>query len=222
MKGGKYMKIKKYDISIKPIESCSYCGRYINMKKIKEYEFTFFNQKHLCVTFQCPVCKNISFAKYEIDYMSDEYNQTHPYEIVGKNTTIISFSAQFNKFSPGFVQIFNDSYSAQQLGLLSICGAGYRKALEYLLKDYLIKKEKNINNKYLADCIKLCDDLFDIDILNIMRKLGNASTHYENGNIEYDINTLNDYKDALLKVAYKIESMFDNDFFKEKYKKYLK
>ena len=103
--------------------------------------------------------------------------------------------------------------------MLSICGAGYRKALEYLIKDYLIKiKEKNINNKDLADCIEMCDDLFDIDILNIMRKLGNASTHYENGNIEYDINTLNDYKDMLRKVAYTIESMFSDNFYKEKYK----
>lgn len=220
------MKIKKYNIDIKPIDSCSYCGRYVDMKKIKEYEFTFFNQKHLCVTFQCPVCKNISFAKYEIDYMSDEYNQTHPYEIVGRNTTIISFSAQLNEFSPGFVQIFNDSYSAQQLGLLSICGAGYRKALEYLLKDYLIKIKKEDINKIrfekLAKCVNMCADLFDVDVLNITRKLGNDSAHYENGNIEYDINTLNDYKDMLLKAAYKIESMFDNNFFKEKYKKYLK
>jgi len=45
-----------------------------------------------------------------------------------------------------FVQIYNESNHAEQLGLSSIAGPGYRKALEFLIKDFLVfqnPKEKS-------------------------------------------------------------------------------
>jgi hypothetical protein len=40
--------------------------------------------------------------------------------------------------SGNFCDIYNEAYSAEQQSLMQICGMGYRKALEFLIKDYLI------------------------------------------------------------------------------------
>ena len=66
---------------------------------------------------------------------------------------------------------------------MQICGVGYRKALEFLIKDYLIKKiprdEEIIKKKLLKDCIK--DHIDSTKIKTIAEKaawLGNDETHY--------------------------------------------
>src|SRR5947209_9012383 len=43
-----------------------------------------------------------------------------------------------SNISPNFHKIYNEAYKAEQFGLMEICGVGYRKALEFLIKDYLI------------------------------------------------------------------------------------
>jgi len=85
--------------------------------------------------------------------------------------------------SPAFVQIFGEAEFAEQEELMQICGVGYRKALEFLIKDYLIKKkpdkEEFIKKKFLGNCIK--EDIDNLKIKQIAEKatwLGNDETHY--------------------------------------------
>jgi hypothetical protein len=67
--------------------------------------------------------------------------------------------------------------------LLEICGVGYRKSLEFLIKDYLIKldstKEAEIKIKFLGKCIE--EDIKNENIKNVAKRatwLGNDETHY--------------------------------------------
>jgi hypothetical protein len=39
--------------------------------------------------------------------------------------------------SPDLCAIYNEAQKAEQLQLLLVCGPGYRKALEFLIKDYV-------------------------------------------------------------------------------------
>ncbi|CAD6491876.1 MAG: hypothetical protein DIAAKJNI_00172 [Candidatus Argoarchaeum ethanivorans] len=66
---------------------------------------------------------------------------------------------------------------------MEICGVGYRKALEFLIKDYLISikpdEEENIKNRFLGRCIK--EDIESTKLKQIAEKatwLGNDETHY--------------------------------------------
>ena len=43
-----------------------------------------------------------------------------------------------SELSPNFCEIYNQAYIAEQTNLMQICGTGYRKSLEFLIKDYLI------------------------------------------------------------------------------------
>ena len=68
-----------------------------------------------------------------------------------------------------------------------ICGVGYRKALEFLIKDYLLvglaendtEKRDLIKNKFLGKCIE--QDVTNIHIKTVAKRavwLGNDETHY--------------------------------------------
>ena len=95
------------------------------------------------------------------------------------------FSTIINSISPQFVSIYNQAYHAEQIRLDLICGVGYRKALEFLVKDYLISKEtdeqviENIKKKFLGNCIQ--ENVQNDNIKNVAKRavwLGNDETHY--------------------------------------------
>jgi len=93
------------------------------------------------------------------------------------------FSKIINTLSFNFCEIYNQAYSAEQMQLSQITGVGYRKALEFLIKDYLISKEPDkaneIKRKPLGKCIN--DDITDANIREVSKRaawLGNDETHY--------------------------------------------
>ena len=52
----------------------------------------------------------------------------------------ISFSDNINELSPTFVSLYNQASVAEtNIQIYGLAGIGYRKSLEYLIKDYLIK-----------------------------------------------------------------------------------
>lgn len=59
------------------------------------------------------------------------------------------FPEPIEKISPSFCNIFNQSAHAEALKLLKVAGPGYRKALEFLVKDFLVTEEPD-----KADSIK--------------------------------------------------------------------
>lgn len=97
--------------------------------------------------------------------------------------------------SPSFEIIFSQSSSAESCGLDEIAGVGYRKALEFLIKDYCIykdvEKEEEIKKAHLGVVI---DRFVDDANLKACAKravwLGNDETHYVRKWEDKDINDL--------------------------------
>ncbi|MCY0979350.1 DUF4145 domain-containing protein [Chryseobacterium wangxinyae] len=94
-----------------------------------------------------------------------------------------TFSKEISELSPAFVKIYNEAYFAEQNNLLEICGVGFRKALEFLIKDYIIKKnpdkEELIKKILLGKCIN--EFVEDSRIKETAKRavwLGNDHTHY--------------------------------------------
>ena len=89
-----------------------------------------------------------------------------------------------------------------------MCGVGYRKALEFLIKDYLIRKhpkdEAAIKAKPLGRCID--DDVEDPKTKAVAKRatwLGNDETHYRRLWLDKD---LSDLKRLIELVLYWIEA----------------
>lgn len=94
------------------------------------------------------------------------------------------FSEIINEVSPLFGKIYNEAYGAEQMSLMEVCGVGYRKALEFLIKDYVMQgmdehTAEKIKKLPLAKCI---DDYVDDEMVKAVAKravwLGNDETHY--------------------------------------------
>lgn len=104
---------------------------------------------------------------------------------------------EVEEISPRFAEIYNQSISAESHGLTEICGMGLRKALEFLIKDYVISQgaeRSAIEPMSLGKCI--AEHVEDARIVACARRaawLGNDETHYlrkwEERNVE-DLKTL--------------------------------
>lgn len=105
------------------------------------------------------------------------------------------FGKTLTSISKDFVEIYNQSQQTEELGLNRICGPGYGKSLEFLIKDYAIlknpAKEKEIKEQYLSNVIK--DYVEDTRIKAVAERatwLRNDENHYERIWIEKDISDL--------------------------------
>ncbi len=128
-------------------------------------------------------CPNESCRKHFIlsEYFSKCYTIVEPNAGFSRK----EFSEIVHTISPEFTKIYNQAFYAEQMRLDQICGAGYRKALEFLIKDYLISKETeeqivdNIKKKFLNNCIQ--ENVKNDNIKQVAKRaawLGNDETHY--------------------------------------------
>ena len=160
-------------IETRPIE-CPYCHKmqipifYNGILKDDNNCFIYAQ----CTNEDCKMCHvlmyNFSSRKLEL------IKQSSP--------KVREFSKTIKELSESFCSIYNDAYAAEQMNLTEITGVGYRKSLEFLIKDYLIQKypddKDDIKKKFLGNCI---DDINSERIKEIARRatwLGNDETHY--------------------------------------------
>ena len=107
--------------------------------------------------FRCPRerCQSLFIARYS-PYSSHSsslnYCGSYPFERPDAD-----FSEHIEQISPRFCKIQNEAQKAEQEGWKLIAGPGYRKALEFLIKDYLcIAQPENlerIKSVQLGACI---------------------------------------------------------------------
>lgn len=105
------------------------------------------------------------------------------------------FTKHITELSPLFTQIYDEAFKAEQAGLLQICGVGYRKSLEFLIKDYLIQlkpsDKERIVGMFLGKCIE--DLIENTKIKQIAKRatwIGNDETHYVRKWEDKDVNDL--------------------------------
>ena len=167
-----------YNLSQLP-DKCPFCHNAITPNVL----FGHNHHYNLEVTMYCPneMCGKAFIAYYRIVTGSSTVQylgETSIGTLEGR-----SFPEKINEISPSFVVIYNQAYIAEQQDLKEICGVGYRKALEFLIKDYMIlslgvEKEK-IEKALLGNVI----DKFvkDTRIKSVSKRaawLGNDETHY--------------------------------------------
>lgn len=159
---------------------CPYCHKTI----IPEFLNDYLDKENVDIyaTLLCPNsdCNTPFIAKYE-GRSSAVFQYKKIITTTQKNEI---FSSEINKVSQKFIEIYNEAYFAEQYQLYEICGVAYRKALEFLLKDYLIlknsEKRENIIKSTIANCINTyIDDTRLKTTANRAIWLGNDHTHYE-------------------------------------------
>lgn len=114
--------------------------------------------------------------------------------------------------SSSFVEIYTQATKAEEEGLDQIAGVGYRKSLEFLIKDYVIflepDNEQAIKSKFLGKVI--ADHLEQFARLQNLAKaatwIGNDETHYVRRHDDKDIR---DMKQFIKSAAHFIVADYD-------------
>lgn len=183
-------------------DMCPICHHGIETKVIGS-NFTekdiFPKRTCLELIFRCPrlMCQE-AFIGYYRKFSDNSGNERGNYylnSVAPYNPEAPIMIDEIKAISPNFAKVYTQAHTAEKYGLDQICGVGYRKALEYLIKDYLIhthpNKEKEILENYLGTCIN--DYIDDIKIKECAKRatwLGNDETHYLRKWIEKDIEDL--------------------------------
>lgn len=147
---------------------------------------TDVGRKAECV-FQCPNydCRRLFIGYYDFENPTGKH-WIYALKAVSRGTVrYLPIDEIITKMSPAYEEIFNQASAAEQMGLNLICGVGYRKALEFLIKDYLMEKSdsaaarEKLQTKALGNCIK--ENITDDKVKKAAERatwLGNDETHY--------------------------------------------
>lgn len=160
-----------------------------------EEEFILFN-----AFFECPFCKKSFITAYSLAFSRQNISDYYYHSVKTLYSSPSYFEAQefpecIDKNYSSFVKIYNQSLEAEHHKLNEIAGIGYRKALEFLIKDFLIlhenKDETKVKSTALGNCISTMIDNPQLKIVASRATwLGNDQTHYEQKYTDKDINDL--------------------------------
>lgn len=163
----------------------------------------------------CPKCEECFLAHYSVNILGYRYQSygTLSY-LTPYGEEVSNFSDDIISLSPLFVGIYNQAEKAESIGLSEICGLGYRKALEFLVKDYAIhlhpENEDTIKKQLLSPCITENIDNSKIKALSTASAwIGNDETHYVRKHEDYNVNHLKAFIHAVV-------SFIDSDLSYEK------
>lgn len=152
----------------------------------------------------CPHCRDMFFAKYiGQSYSSGSFSRPALKCFFPINFRSAEFSESISELSPTFVETYNQSLSAESQGLTEICGMGYRKALEYLVKDYLIHldpdQEEAVKKELLGASIQRIDSRQIKTLAERSTWIGNDETHYVRKHEDLDYSDMKRFINALVR-----------------------
>lgn len=150
--------------------------------------------------FCCPKCDELFIGYYspteEVENINDVYNlkleSLKPHKVYLREVSEI-----IQEISPNFVLIYSEAFEAKEMGLNQICGVGFRKAAEFLIKDYAKQNagndegKKDIENIPTATVVNnyITDGRIQ-EIANRTLWIGNDETHYLRKWTEHDVDDL--------------------------------
>lgn len=147
--------------------------------------------KNVEVVYQCAFhgCKTF-FIGYYGPHPQPDLKALKP-----QRPEIPEFSDSIKALSSGFVEIFGQAEEARYQGLSQIAGSGYRKAFEFLIKDYAKSKAKDRSEEIEAMFAgKVVSEFVQDPRIEAVAKralwLGNDETHYLKKWEAHDINDL--------------------------------
>lgn len=194
-----YYHMKMYNVPRK----CPHCLHSISVV-ITDFHMQRYSS-HIDLNYlmhQCPECTNkfLTMHLRDNNKNSIEFIYCYPSHLKHEHTEAIK------KFFPRFTEIYDQAFVAEQMNHLTLAGAGYRVALEFLVKDYAIladptAKEKILkgNGMTLNNCIQeFYKDIESLVPAHVVRKLGNDFAHYTQEFKEVDFKEIKTYLDIFV------------------------
>ena len=193
---------KDYTFYYESSKKCPLCNTGIEPKILSAFSITKSSGKLVSILFFCPHCDMCFLGVYR----TETYANTDSLYLIGlipRGNPVTGISNNISEISPKFVEIYHQAEKAEQWGLNEICGLGYRKALEFLVKDYAITchpdNVNEIKKQPLAPCInKYIDNPKIKNLSKASAWLGNDEAHYSRKHEDYNIQHIKAFISAIL------------------------
>ena len=204
-------------IFFEEFDDCPYCASHISPMFLYAYFTSTSNSKitsdvvrsgFVHAMFLCPKCKNAILANYKINYGINRSGDVDSWKTFQLNNVIPYKTASFPfnqvvaDVSPRFKNIYLQSLQAKYEGKDELVGIGYRKSIEFLIKDYLIsinhEKSDKIPDMPLSQCIDLIDNFKIKNLAKASTWLGNDETHYVRKHDDKDLDDLERFLNTLV------------------------
>lgn len=194
------------DFQIQLPRKCPICSTaHASSPVCSGYLHKRYGNAKLYSMFFCPSCESAFFVSYRVTDDYSNYSKTCGTIIAQypNPSTTTPFSEEISILSPKFVEIYHQSEIAESTNLTEICGIGYRKALEFLVKDFAIHEHPEdkeiIEKKLLSQCIK---NYIDDDRIKTLAErsawIGNDEAHYVRKQEDRDVSDLKNFIKAIV------------------------
>lgn len=143
--------------------------------------------------FMCPACRKTFMVTYPGSSATPDV--IAPFSVEKR-----IFSDRINAVSESFQDLYHQARVAEANGLTDLAGVAYRKALEFLVKDYLILKSpessEDVRRRTLSQCIASLD-YPDLQALSrACSWIANDCTHYERQHPDFGLDELKLFLDG--------------------------
>ena len=180
-------------IYISEIEKCPLCKYSLIPELIYEYLPPY--ERDAIFLYRCPKCHDFFIAVYSDVLQSCGTFPSRILKLAPQNFVPATCNEYVSEISPQFVKIYNQALAAENSNLDEIAGIGYRRALEFLIKDFLISENQDdtetIKALPLGKCINNKIDNHQLKIAASRAAwLGNDQAHYVQKFEDKDISDL--------------------------------
>lgn len=194
-------KSESLEIEYKLVTQCPKCSIASEGHVVSAYySEPINNSERDYLLYYCPHCSSCYFVTYRKSFTSTREDVVSVFpSYKGKSV----FPEEIELISPKFIEIYNQALIAENSNLTALSGIGYRKALEFLVKDYCIYNHKDLDNKIsempLAKCISTYIDNPKIKATATASAwIGNDETHYVKKHIDYNVMHLKSFIRSLI------------------------
>lgn len=178
---------------------CPWCHSKISPSISSQTRYDASNRElPISLVLLCPSCCNHFLQTYKA--ISDRNHQIIELEMSTEKPMpkpSFAYPSKIDDISEEFGKIISESSTAEGLGFNHLAGIGYRKALEFLVKDYLIKfvgeDSTEISKLPLSQCIAKIKDSRMNDLARAATWIGNDETHYVRKHTDKDIEDLKQF-----------------------------
>ena len=183
-------------VSVDAPAICPRCGRDLVPQQLFVKEVIAHQQQAFTATIMCSQCRKPIY----LDIVRP-YNKTAHVEKVYPSVEIFDIPKGVDDLYPSFLSTYKEAAIAEARGLSDICGMGYRKALEKLVKQYALKvfpdNSEAINAETLMQTVNRINNPRIQALAKASTWLGNDQTHPQTFHPDYTVADMKAFIKAL-------------------------
>lgn len=191
-----------YQIKFDFPNKCPHCLSIVKPEIIYKGSYNQALDTKVAFLMSCPNCKQFFALEYSIKApLSQNIYESMQTTYTYKQIAEYDLPEELSIISPTFKEIYIQALTAENDSLSQLTGIGYRKAIEFLIKDFLISEFPDDEDKFIKLPLGQAIEYIESSRIKTLAKasvwLGNDETHYSRKFLDKDITDMKSFLKAL-------------------------